>query len=95
MISFSELNVHPVCRVTLYKRACSAHSHSIVLAFCSPRGSHASPHYLLSPPVMAVCYYGDRPCTPLEGEAGVKGAGWEKSARDDGQARGRKVKKEV
>ncbi len=81
--------------LTLYKRACSAHSHSIVLAFCSPRGSHASPHYLLSPPVMAVCYYGDRPCTPLEGEAAVKGAGWEKSAWDDGLGRGRKVKKEV
>ena len=83
----------PYNRVTLYTRACSAHSHSIVLAFCSPRGSHASPHYLLSPPVTAVCYYGDRPCTPLEGEAAVKGVRWEKSAWDDGQGRERKVKK--
>lgn len=51
----------------------SAHSHSIVLAFCSRSGSHASAHYLLSPPVTAVCYYGDRPCTPLEAAPAATG----------------------
>lgn len=95
MISFNELNVPTAQRVTFCRRACSAHSHSIVLAFCSPRGSHASPHYLLSPPVMAVCFYGNRPCTPLKGEAAVQGAEWEYGARDDGQASGMGVKREV
>lgn len=66
------MTVKSVWRVTSYKRVCSAHFHSIVLAFCSPRGSHASLHYLLSPPVMAVCYYGNRPCSPLEREVVVK-----------------------
>lgn len=90
-----ESNVHPAQRMTFRRTARSAHSHSIVLASCSPRGSHASPHYLLSPPVMAVCFYGNRPCTPLKGEAAVKGAEWEYGARDDGQAGGTEVKREV
>lgn len=42
---------------------------------------------------MAVCFYGNRPCTPLKGEAAVKGAEWEYGARDDGQASGTGVKK--
>lgn len=75
----------PLCtQVDFQTRACSAHSHSTMLAFCSSEGSHASPHYLLSPPVMAVCYYGDRPCNPARGR--VRGAGWEnKSAIDVGR----------
>lgn len=49
-----------------------AHSDSIVSAFRSHRGCHASLHYLLSPPVKAVCFYGDGPCCPLE-DRGIRG----------------------
>lgn len=46
----------------------NADSDSIVSACCGHRGCHASLHYLLSPPVMAVCFYGDGPCFPLNEE---------------------------
>lgn len=46
----------------------NADSDSIVSACCGHRGCHASLHYLLSPPVMAVCFYGDGPCFPLKEE---------------------------
>lgn len=58
----------------------NAHSDSIVSACRGHRGCHASLHYLLAPPVMAVCFYGDGPCGPLKEE-------WkEQSGQDDGQA---------
>lgn len=58
----------------------NAHSDSIVSACRGHRGCHASLHYLLAPPVMAVCFYGDGPCCPLKEE-------WkEQSGQDDGQA---------
>lgn len=62
-LATGELNVHSVHTQADGRRAerAQTHSHSIAPAFRSPTGSHALPHYLLSPPVTAVCFYGDRP----------------------------------
>lgn len=73
----------------------NAHSDSIVSACRGHRGCHASLHYLLSPPVMAVCFYGDGPCSPLKEEwkeqSGVDGVmdrrqgGWWKKGSEEGR----------